>query len=80
VWQQIQRTEAQKPQSSLLALLQWIDAAFRRPALVAAYVAVLLFIGLGAGYRQAQGKSAAANTKWRALYVQSVDPYQGRRN
>ena len=80
VWKQIERAEAPKPQSSLATLVQWIDATFRRPALATAYVAVLLFVGLGAGYWQAQGKSAQAESKLRALYVQSVDPYQVPRN
>jgi hypothetical protein len=80
VWKQIDRVEASKSPTSLAAILRWIDAAFRRPALATAYVAVLLFVGLGAGYWQAQGKSAQAESKLRALYVQSVDPYQAPRN
>jgi uncharacterized membrane protein YqjE len=80
VWQQIDQGPAPQPQVSLAALLQWIVVAFRRPALAAAYVAILLLVGLGAGYWQAQGKSASADSKWRALYVQSVNPYQAPRN
>lgn len=80
VWKQIDRAEVQRPQSSLAVLAHWIDNAFRRPALACVYVAVLLFVGLGTGYWQAQDKTARAELKMRALYVQSVDPYQAPRN
>jgi hypothetical protein len=80
VWKRIDRVEAQKPQRSLAAFAHWIDAAFRRPALVCAYVAVLLFVGLGAGYWQAQGTMAHSRSELLARYVQSVDPYQAPRN
>ena len=80
VWKRIEQVEAQKPQSSLAALAHWIEAAFRRPSLASAYVAVLLFVGLGAGYWQAQGMMAQSQSELRARYVQSVDPYQAPRN
>jgi hypothetical protein len=80
VWKRIERAETQKPQSGLAAFGHWIEATFRRPALATAYVAVLLFVGLGAGYLQAQDKTAQTESKMRALYVQSVDPYQAPRN
>ena len=80
VWKRIDQAETRKPQSGLAALANWIDAAFRRPALAIVYVAVLLFVGLGAGYWQAQDKTAQSQAEWRARYVQSVDPYQAPRN
>ena len=80
VWKRIDQSEAHKPQSSLAALAHWIEAAFRRPALASAYVAVLLFVGLGAGYWQAQGAMTQSQSEMRARYVQSVDPYQAPRN
>jgi hypothetical protein len=80
VWKRIEQAEAQKPQSTLIVFAQWLEATFRRPALATAYVAVLLFVGLGAGYWQAQDKTAQAESKMRALYVQSIDPYQAPRN
>jgi hypothetical protein len=80
VWKRIDQAEARKPQSSLAALAHWIDAAFRRPALACVYVAVLLFVGLGAGYWRAQDTMAQSRSESRARYVQSVDPYQAPRN
>ena len=80
VWKRIEQAEAQKPQSSLVALMHWLEATFRRPVLATAYVAVLLFVGLGAGYWQAQGAMAQAQSEMKTRYVQSVDPYQAPRN
>lgn len=80
VWRRIDEAEARRPERSLTTLLHWIDSAFRRPTLALSYVTVLLFVGLGAGYLQAQNKTAQAESKWQALYVQSVDPYQAPRN
>lgn len=79
VWKRIDQGEARKPQSSLAALAHWLEATFRRPVLASAYVAVLLFVGLGAGYWQAQDKTAQSQSELRARYVQSVDPYQAPR-
>jgi hypothetical protein len=80
VWRRIETAEARKPEGSLTVVLRWLDAAFRRPALALSYVTVLLFVGLGIGYWQAQDKTAQSESKWQALYVQSVDPYQAPRN
>lgn len=80
VWRRIDNAEARKPESSLTVALRWIDSAFRRPTLALSYVTVLLFIGLGVGYWQAQAKTAQSESKWQARYVQSVDPYQAPRN
>lgn len=80
VWKAIDRAEASKPQSAFAEAVRWIEAAFRRPAFATVYVAVLLFVGLGAGYLQAQDKTAETESKMRSLYVQSIDPYQAPRN
>ena len=80
VWKEIDRAEAQKPQGTLVMVARWIESAFRRPAFATVYVAVLLFVGLGAGYLQAQDKTAQTDSKMRSLYVQSIDPYRAPRN
>lgn len=80
VWQRIELAEEQKPQSGLAAFSHWVDIAFRRPAFACVYMAALLFVGLGAGYWQAQDRMAQSQSEWRARYVQSVDPYQAPRN
>lgn len=80
VWRRIEAAEARRPESVFAGFLRWIDLAFYRPRFALSYLTVLLFIGLGAGYWQAQDKTAHAEAKYRALYVQSVDPYRAPRN
>jgi hypothetical protein len=80
VWKRIDQAEARKPQGVLAALASWIDTAFRRPAVAYVYMAVLLFVGLGAGYWRAQDTVSQSQSEWRARYVQSVDPYRAPRN
>lgn len=76
VWRRIARTEAQDGPSLRQLLARWVESTFSRPTLAVSYVTVLLFVGLTTGYVRAQDKSAQAETQWRTLYVQSVDPYQ----
>jgi hypothetical protein len=80
VWQRIVRAESQTSIRWRRAIGEWIETVFRRPALVASYMAVLLTLGLTAGYWRADGKSAHDKSQWRTLYVQSVDPYRMPRN
>jgi hypothetical protein len=79
VWRRISRTEAQAGPSLRQLFARWVEATFSRPALAVSYVTVLLFVGLTTGYVRAQDKSAQAESQWRTLYVQSVDPYQAPR-
>ena|SRR5436190_20986305 len=75
VWQRIQRAE-----STVVplwrVLVSRVEAALCRPAVATAYVAVLLFAGLGAGYLRAEGKTGQAQSEFRSRYVHTVDPYQ----
>lgn len=80
VWQRIERAEATAKLPFWEVAIHWVEAAFRRPSLAVSYVAVLLFVGLTAGYWQAQDKSAQTQAQFRTAYVQSVDPYQAPRN
>ena len=76
VWQRIERADAELKVSLWQTLRARIEAAFARPALAAAYVAVLLFAGLGTGYWRAEDRSAQVESELRSRYVQNVDPYQ----
>jgi len=80
VWRRIAVSEAHGAERGLAAFMRWIDSAFCRPQFALSYLTVLLVVGLGAGYWQAQGKTAHSEAKWRALYVHSVDPYQASHN
>jgi hypothetical protein len=74
VWRRIAQAEVKA--SHWQSFTAWIEMAFKRPALVTSYVAVLLFTGLTAGYWQAHDRMAHEKLQGRTLYVQSVDPYQ----
>jgi hypothetical protein len=80
VWRRVSRAEAQAGPSLRQVFARWVETTFSRPALAVSYVTVLLFIGLTTGYVRAQDKSAQAQSQWRAMYVQSVDPYQAPRS
>jgi hypothetical protein len=76
VWKRIARVTPEKQPSPAELFGGWLAAVFRRPAMAVAYVAVLLIIGLTTGYMQAHDRAARSESQGRALYVQSVDPYQ----
>ena len=80
VWRRIALREEEAKPSLRQAFSHWLEGMFSRPALAVSYVAVLLFIGVTSGYVKAQDTSARAESQWRTLYVQSVDPYQAPRN
>jgi hypothetical protein len=73
VWRRIAQKEAKaSPRQSFMG---WIEAAFKRPALVTSYLTVLLFIGLTTGYLRGHDKMMREQSQERTLYVQSIDPY-----
>lgn len=75
VWRRIAQAEDAKKIPRLAGFWREIEAALRRPALAACYVAILLFVGLGAGMLQAREQSARMDRTLEARYLQSVDPY-----
>jgi len=78
VWQRIERLETRD--SAWLAFLRRFGSAFARPSLAFSYVALLLFVGLAAGYWQAQTTNARADQMLSSRYVQLMDPYQAGRH
>jgi hypothetical protein len=76
VWKRIETADPGLKLSFWRGLLGRVEAVFARPALAAAYVAVLLFVGVGAGYWHAGDRSAQVRSDLRLRYVHSVDPYQ----
>ncbi|MHB8520762.1 MAG: hypothetical protein ACYDH9_08380 [Limisphaerales bacterium] len=75
VWQRIKAAHA-RPVPAYARIIQWIETALARPVLAAAYVCVLLLLGLTLGHWQARIETSRAENSWRTLYVQAVDPYQ----
>ncbi len=76
VWRRIEQVEVPRAFTPWDVFRSWIEAAFSRPAFATAYVAVLLVAGLLAGNWQAQRANEHGQSRARAHYVQSVDPYQ----
>jgi hypothetical protein len=76
VWRRIARADQRGKASFAQAFAHWLESMFSRPSLAGSYIAALLVLGLTAGYWQAQDRSAQAQSEWRELYVQSVDPYR----
>jgi hypothetical protein len=80
VWNRIECGQTQRRQTVWQSIAVWIESSFRQPALAVAYVAVLLFAGIGAGYWHAEDRQAQTQSEMRTRYVQAVDPYQMPRN
>ena len=76
VWKRIESGEPCATVPFWRVLVARIEAAFRRPIVAAAYVTILLLVGVGVGYRHAEDRTAQAQSDLRSRYVQSVDPYQ----
>ncbi len=74
VWNRIECTETRE--SLLQLILRRVSAAMARPSLAVSYIAILLFLGLAAGYWQAQAANAHAEQMLSSRYVQLMNPYQ----
>lgn len=80
VWRRIALAEARAEASLWQSFSDWVQTMFRRPRMAVAYLALFMVTGLTVGHVQAQRESLQAASRWRTLYVQSVDPYQAPRN
>ena len=80
VWRKIQQAESSAtPATTItlwLALKAWLASVLPRPAVAAAYVAVLFAVGTASGYWQARSQTSRSHEQWGTRYVQAVDPYQ----
>jgi len=81
VWSRIARTETEqagRPSISRL-ITHWIGSMLPRPALAASYVAILLVVGVTAGWAQGHQKSTRMKDELGQRYVHVLDPYQAPR-
>lgn len=76
VWQRIERAEAAPAPASGAALRRWVSTWFRRPALVVAYLAVVVSAGLSAGYWHGRKDAAQERSELESRYLQAVDPFR----
>jgi len=82
VWRRIEQAErAPAPIApSLWAFVaHWIGTMLPRPALAASYVAILLAIGVTAGWAQGHQETRRVNNELGERYVRVLDPYQSPR-
>ena len=79
VWRRIERAEpapAPTAPSVWIVIAHWIGTALPRPALATAYLAVVLAIGVTAGWVQARQETARVKGELGERYVRVLDPYQ----
>lgn len=75
VWRRIERAQAPAKLSAWAAIVNWIEALLPRPALAVSYVAVLLTIGVTAGWAQAHQENTHVRNELGQRYVRVLDPY-----
>ena len=75
VWQRIEQQETATSITLWDLVRGWLESKVARPAVAFSYVAVLLFLGLTAGYWHARVDTSQAESDGQARYVTSVDPY-----
>ncbi len=79
VWRRIERGEqatAPAAPSAWDVIAHWIGTMLPRPALAASYVAVLLALGMAAGWAQAHQETTRVKNELGERYVRVLDPYQ----
>lgn len=78
VWRRIEHSEVTPVPTVSLATVfaNWLTNLLPRPALAAAYVAVLLVVGASVGWSQARQETARVSGELSARYAQAVDPYR----
>jgi len=79
VWRRIERAErvpTPVARSPWAVIAHWIGTVLPRPALATAYVAVLLAVGVTAGWAQARQETARVKGELGERYVRVLDPYQ----
>src|SRR5437867_8628067 len=79
VWNRITALERAPARSLWQSFDAWLASVLFRPAFAPAYLAVVLFAGLGGGLWFGREKSSQWDKELAAKYVQSVDPYQSPR-
>lgn len=79
VWRRIERAQAPAAPSVWDVIADWIGTALPRPALAVSYVAILLAIGMTAGWTQARQETTRVKGELGDRYIRVLDPYQAPR-
>ena len=75
VWRRIERAEVPAARSVWGTITHWVGAVLPRPALAASYIAVLLAVGVTAGWAQGRQENARLKDELGQRYVRVLDPY-----
>ncbi len=75
VWQRINLAQAPAARSVWAVISHWIGTVLPRPAFAASYVAVLLTLGVTAGWAQARQETGRVKAELGQRYVRVLDPY-----
>ncbi len=77
VWRRIEGAQSGETGkvSAWEVITRWIETVLPRPALATAYLAVLLAVGVTAGWTQAEDKTARVKDELGQRYVRVLDPY-----
>ena len=77
VWRRIERAQPDETRaiSAWELVTHWIETVLPRPALATAYIAILLLIGVSAGWAQAEQKTARVKQELGQRYLRTLDPY-----
>lgn len=76
VWQRIARAETAPQSPRLTELWRFIEVFLPRPKFALSYLAIVLMLGLAAGFWAAQIKTSRLDSALSLRYVQSIDPYR----
>ncbi|MEO8426261.1 MAG: hypothetical protein ABI651_04030 [Verrucomicrobiota bacterium] len=79
VWSRIARTQQPARPSISTLITHWIGTVLPRPALAASYVAIVLVVGVTAGWAQGRRENARMKDELGQRYIQVLDPYQAPR-
>jgi len=75
VWQRIAAAERRAAASHSFSLANWLNGLFARPAAAVAWVALLLVVGMGAGYAWAGHDTTQWDQQLSTYYAASINPY-----
>ena len=75
VWERIAQAERTAEQPAWAVLVRLVEVVLPRPGVAAAYLALLLAVGVAAGSWAAQRESSRLEQALGSRYIQSLDPY-----
>jgi hypothetical protein len=75
VWRRIERAQAPAAPSVWTVIAHWIGTVLPRPALAVSYIAILLAVGMTAGWTQARQETARVKGELGERYIRELNPY-----